>query len=80
MKNKFLYWLGYGYIWSWDQWSKGFFVDNIHKHPLVSKIMCKLGRHDYIYVESLKNGEIGVLECFYCMKRLHCLKLSTGKD
>jgi hypothetical protein len=40
------------------------FVDNWHKHPIVSRIMCKMGRHDF-ELRELRNGS-AVLECFYC--------------
>lgn len=44
------------------------FVDNWHKHPVMSKMMCKMGRHDYEF-ESVGNGGWGVLYCFYCEKK-----------
>jgi hypothetical protein len=36
-----------------------FHVTNWHKHPWVSPLLCRLGRHDY-------ELERGVLTCFYC--------------
>ena len=41
------------------------FIDNWHKHPKISKIMCKMGRHDYEFDNCDKDG-YGCLLCFYC--------------
>jgi hypothetical protein len=43
-------------------------LSNIHKHPLVSKIMCKLGRHDYEFLFML-DKRTARMECFYCGHR-----------
>lgn len=64
-----------------DRWGYLAYVDNWHKHPWISKIMCKLGRHDYESsgdVLTQPNGEVHVqLYCFYCPHR----KISiTGWD
>jgi len=43
------------------------FIDNWHKQPTISKILCKIGRHDY---EPLSIDDKWVLlECFYCGHR-----------
>ena len=41
-------------------------IDNWHKHPVISKIMCKLGRHDYEGYEIIPNQKVVMLNCFYC--------------
>ncbi len=68
-------WTGYGYIWSLNF---PFILDNVHKHPLVSKIMCILGRHDFEYAGPSvvdADGVCGLLECFQCQR----LKLSRTR-
>ncbi|KKM97497.1 hypothetical protein LCGC14_1167480 [marine sediment metagenome] len=42
-------------------------IDNWHAHPWISKILCKIGRHDYEFV--WMDGDYGILSCFYCEKR-----------
>jgi len=39
---------------------------NWHKHPLVSRLMCWLGRHDY-EPESVRGREV-TMRCFYCQQ------------
>lgn len=40
------------------------FIDNWHKFPPLSRLMCRLGRHDF---ETESVGEDhAVLRCFYC--------------
>lgn len=39
--------------------------DNLHKHPLISKIMCWMGRHDYEFKYMIDEGTAR-LQCFYC--------------
>ncbi len=43
------------------------YVDNWHKHPKISNIMCKMGRHDYEFDRLDEHGG-GLLYCFYCEK------------
>jgi len=45
-------------------------VDNWHTQPLISKIMCKMGRHDY-ELKSYINIKYAALYCFYCEKVKH---------
>lgn len=52
-------------------------IDNWHKHPVMSKIMCKLGRHDYECSEII--GEYASLYCFYCDKTKHSHILTIFK-
>ena len=46
---------------------------NWHKHPLISRIMCWMGRHDYEYAETLYDSQGdphgAKLECFYCLQQ-----------
>lgn len=49
----------YGYLRYHDNW---------HKHPIVSRVLCWLGRHDYEYEGKVVNGA-AYLACFYCLHR-----------
>jgi hypothetical protein len=42
------------------------FIDNWHKQPCISKLMCKMGRHDF-ELQSFTDDWV-ILECFYCGK------------
>lgn len=46
----------YGYLYCLDNW---------HKHPWISKLMCELGRHDY-ELDSIESCRTVDLYCFYC--------------
>jgi hypothetical protein len=54
-------------------------IDNIHKHPYVSELMCKLGRHDFEYSSTVYDDQgdpIGAtLECFYCLRKRNSRKI-----
>jgi len=52
------------------------FVDNWHKWPPLSRLMCKLGRHDFEF--SHTEGEWGVLECFYCERKRKSHAIDRG--
>lgn len=45
------------------------FVDNWHSHPVISPILCYIGRHDY--EPSWVETETVVMHCFYCQKEKH---------
>lgn len=57
------------------------YIDNWHKISTISKLMCKLGRHDFELVKSVfdyrgdPNGVI--LKCFYCDQLRHSM-ISKG--
>ena len=46
------------------------YIDNLHKHPIISKVMCKLGRHDY-EVDVSTGPREAVLFCMRCGVRKH---------
>lgn len=61
--------LGLDYIFTYPPDSQfGVLVDNIHKHPVVSKLLCRIGRHDFQYIQTYNPG-VALLECFYCKKQ-----------
>lgn len=41
---------------------------NWHKHPLVTKFLCWMGRHDYEPAKVIASDRV-LLECFYCLQR-----------
>ena len=45
---------------------------NIHKFPVVSKLLCYIGRHDFEYsytkFDDQGDPEGAKLECFYCLQ------------
>ncbi len=43
-------------------------IDNWHKHPWVSKIMCRMGRHDHEFFY-MSDDTTARLQCFYCGRR-----------
>lgn len=43
------------------------YLDNWHKVPIISRMMCKMGRHDYEFISADSDG--GLLECFYCERK-----------
>lgn len=49
------------------------FVDNWHKHPYVSRVLCRMGAHDVEHFDTLYDTdgepEGSLLECFYCGHR-----------
>ena len=47
-------------------WRYYMFVTNWHKHPWISKLCCKIGRHDYELNKSFPEKKIIELECWYC--------------
>lgn len=47
-------------------------MTNWHKHPLISSLLCKIGRHDY---ECTK--ETNILYCFYCGHLRHSVDVSS---
>lgn len=52
---------------------------NLHKLPLVSRILCWIGRHDYEFVCETSHGQL--LECFYCEHQKICLgKMDDVQD
>jgi hypothetical protein len=57
----------------WEQITYYRFIDNWHKFQPLSRLMCKFGRHDYEYFDTLYDGDgipNGVLmERFYCERR-----------
>jgi hypothetical protein len=44
-----------------------FYRFNPHSIPLISKLLCKMGRHDFELMKVI-NGKSVVLECFYCLR------------
>jgi hypothetical protein len=69
--------------WLENRWGYLRFVDNWHKHPVVSKLLCKVGRHDYEFMkaEERPNGEIyGHLECFYCESKRISIRNPAWRD
>lgn len=58
------------------------YVDNWHKHPWLSHIMCRLGRHDMEFDSVLydRRGapEGAQLQCFYC-ERYKCSRFIKEK-
>jgi hypothetical protein len=42
-------------------------IDNWHKHPWISKLLCKIGRHNYEFM--WMDGDSGILQCFYCSQK-----------
>lgn len=61
------------------------YLDNWHKQPFISKLMCRLGRHDFEFENVLLdvdgNIEGGCLECFYCERGRHSYhSLGTTKN
>lgn len=65
-KKYLAYWSGKDYIWSLR--GGPIIWDNIHKHPLVSKLCCAIGRHDFV-VESIEKNNRVILYCFYCEQK-----------
>lgn len=73
----------------WDTWYLRY-TDNWHKHPVISKVMCWMGRHDYEVLHAkvipgMDNiGFVDVLlECFYCeskMNNLHRKVIAYEKE
>jgi len=57
----------------WDNFigSLRFYRYNIHSIPLISNLLCKIGRHDFEAMSG--NSSFALLECFYCehKKRSH---------
>lgn len=55
----------------WDdlKHSITFYRWNPHSIPVVSNLLCKLGRHDYEPLYLNKDKKSIVLECFYCQRR-----------
>jgi hypothetical protein len=47
-------------------------VGNWHKHPVVSKYLCLIGRHDYEFEQEIYDDQGDVegakLVCFYCQQ------------
>jgi len=65
-------------MFEWFETRYGYlrFIDNWHKHPLVSRLLCKLGRHDYHF--DRMDGPHAILFCFYCLKGRRDLKFNSG--
>jgi hypothetical protein len=42
------------------------YLGNWHKHPWISALMCKMGRHDYELNKSFPEKKTVELECWYC--------------
>lgn len=59
MMNRIAEWLEnrYGYLR---------FRTNWHKHPVVSRLLCSIGRHDYEYEGPGNHPNSAILWCFYC--------------
>lgn len=53
-----------------------FYRYNPHSIPIISRLLCKMGRHDYEPAELDKVNKRVILECFYCQRR----KSSSGYD
>jgi len=53
-------------------------VGNWHKITLISKVMCKMGRHDY-EVKRVRGGVV-MLECFYCLRKKRSLGAFGDRD
>lgn len=52
-------------------------IDDLWKHPLICKIFCALGKHDYEFNGSIYNHTrvIGAkLQCFYCLKERESIR------
>jgi hypothetical protein len=63
----------------WSDWEDfmgtvNFYRFNPHSIPIISNLLCKMGRHDYEPAELDKVRKSVILECFYCQRR----KSSTG--
>lgn len=52
----------------WDDFMStvNFYRFNPHSIRFVSRLMCKMGRHDYEALSFNKNTNCVTLECFYC--------------
>jgi len=46
--------------------SVNFYRFNPHSIPPVSKLLCRMGRHDYEAYRFIKAKNQVILECFYC--------------
>lgn len=56
-----------------DKWNDfkanlNFYRFNPHSIPFVSKLLCKMGRHDFELMKVLDKDSV-VLECFYCLHK-----------
>lgn len=54
------------------------FPDNWHKHPWVSGVLCKFGRHEYEY-ERMDGPNSAILFCLRCCKRKKSTNLGTNR-
>jgi hypothetical protein len=54
------------------------FVDNWHKWPPLSWLMCKLGRHDFEF-SHIEDDDWAVLECFYCERKRKSHAIDRGQ-
>lgn len=55
------------YDWADFMSTVTFYRCNPHAIPGIAQLLCKMGRHDYEFVAA--NGDYGILECFYCLRR-----------
>lgn len=57
----------------WDDFMStvNFYRFNPHSIPAVSKLLCRMGRHDFMPCEVLANDHV-VIECFYCLRKKSC--------
>lgn len=66
--EEFKYWWRDGFMPTF-----GFFISNPHSIPAVSRLICKMGRHDFEGDKvkyNKKGAPVGVeLICFYCEHR-----------
>ena len=50
---------------------------NWHKHPVITRLLCYIGRHDYEFISA--DGNHGILECFYCLQKKVALTTVVDK-
>jgi hypothetical protein len=57
----------------WERITYYQFIDNWHKFQPLSKLMCRAGRHDYEYFDTLYDqdgiADGALLYCFYCERQ-----------
>jgi hypothetical protein len=51
---------------------------NFHKHPVITRFLCWMGRHDY-EAESY-DGNQAMLYCFYCLQKKGTSIVSSNED
>lgn len=74
LRERIKHHLGLGYVFLYPPENDfNFIAGNLHKAPLLSKLMCWAGRHDLEFVTPVDLGNDGrwvyELECFYCKRK-----------